>query len=114
MSETKKYILDQLQKCLTYYGIHYRLRDDRAEAGPYISIGNNHFKKDRAQFWVGEKTNEIKVWIGINMRTMYSNGCHSEYREEWDTAKNNEIYLCFPELFLAIDFIQNNANYREK
>lgn len=114
MQETKSYILNQLQACLGYYGIKFMLRDDRAKGGPYISIGDNRFKRSRAQFWVEENTHEIKVWIGINMDRMYTNALHSKYKKEWDTERNNEVYLCFPDLFLAIDYIRRCAHHEEK
>ena len=98
-------LLDQLKKCLDQYGIESQIRDDRAE-GMYISIGDNRWRRKRAQFWVNHKTGAVNFWIGVDMGKIYSLASYSKYRVEYKTEKYGEIHLVFPYLYPAMEFIR--------
>lgn len=107
MIKTKDFIFDQLQKCLTYYGFPYKIRQEDGEE--CITIGDNRSDRKRVKISVDDKTNGINISVGLDMGDMYTTAAQSEYKSEVAEDNSRGVFLSYPEPFLATDFIRDNS-----
>lgn len=105
MTDATAVMLNQIVKCLDQYGIRSGIRDDRVD-GPYIDIGDYRRRSRRAQFWAGPEKCLVKVWVGINMGTMYGVASESKYLAKSNTDETKEIHLILPYLYPSMEFIR--------
>ena len=92
---------------LTECGIDAEIRHDRKQ--PYINVGNVNLKKERMQFWVQEKSAEVKVYVGTDMGIWYSASRKSPYLNLNWYYISLENQLVFPSIYSMKEFVKNVA-----
>lgn len=112
MSYEKDYILKQLEKCIAYYSLRYKVKKENDDT--FITLGDNRSDRSRVLITVDETTNEIVFVIGRSVGCFYSNGLFSSFIKPGQADYRKEVILCFPELYQAVEFIRINGFDREK
>lgn len=112
IQQIDKFILDQLQKLLAYYGYYFDVKEEDGEE--CITMGDDRFDRSSVKISVDEKTNAVSISVGKDTGYIYKWAEQTEpgYINK-DAENDNALLLVYQDAFLAAEFIRCNADLND-
>lgn len=74
---------------------------------PYVNVGDVKHVKNRMQFWMSQKTDEVHAFVGKEMGAWYLKEIKSPYLVTDYRYSDKECKITFPSLTQAVEFIRS-------